>query len=241
MNPTLRRLLAATLVLCLVAPVMGCAAKVAPPPPKPQAEGRVLLPPPEAKPGEAGLPKSISKRPPAPAPAPPAPHKIPAPVEATPLEAAPPPGAAPTAPAPAPERIAVGLLLPLTGPEADIGQSILDAAQMALFDTADENFVLLPRDTGGTPEGAARAVRDALSGGAKLILGPLLAQDVAAVAPEARAAHVPVVAFSTDSSVAGDGVYLMGSLPRARQRLWAARRGGADRGREPRRRCRDAS
>jgi ABC-type branched-subunit amino acid transport system substrate-binding protein len=133
---------------------------------------------------------------------------MPAPVETAPLT--PPAAAVPAAPA----RVAVGLLLPLSGPDAAIGQSILDAAQMALFDMADENFTLLPRDTGGTPEGAVRATRDVLAAGAKLILGPLLAQDVAAVAPEARAAHVPVVAFSSDASVAGNGVFLMGLLPR---------------------------
>jgi len=169
----------------------------------------VLLPPPEQKPGAAELPRSISRRPPPPVAPPARVSRTPAPVEVAPVG----PPAAAVAPAP-PVRVSVGLLLPLTGPQAAIGQSILDAAQMALFDIADENFTLLPRDTGGTAEGAVRAARDVLDQGAKLILGPLLAQDVTAIAPEARAAHVPVVAFSTDTSVAGDGVFLLGLLPR---------------------------
>ena len=40
------------------------------------------------------------------------------------------------------------------------------------------------------------------------ILGPLLADDVRAVAPVARARNAPVIAFSTDRTVAGDGVFL---------------------------------
>ncbi len=207
----MRRLLAATLLLCLAAPILGCAEKVAPPPAKPQAEGHVLLPTPEqSKPAESELPRSISQRPPAPQPR--ATFPTPAPVEQAPLEAAPLPGT--PAMAPPPERVAVGLLLPLSGPQAEIGKSMLEAAQMAVFDMGDANFALLPRDTGGTPDGAAKAAGELLADNVKLILGPLLAAEVSAIAPQTRAAHVPVVAFSTDPSVAGDGVFIMGLLPR---------------------------
>ncbi|WP_174292242.1 penicillin-binding protein activator, partial [Sphingomonas bacterium] len=65
-------------------------------------------------------------------------------------------------------------------------------------------------DTAG---GAAAAARRAVGEGAELILGPLLADDVRAVAPIAHAAGVPVIGFSNDTSVAGGGVYLMGYLP----------------------------
>lgn len=108
----------------------------------------------------------------------------------------------------------VGLLLPLSGPSAALGQALLNAAQLAVFDTSDEHFMLLPRDTGGTAEGAERAVRAVLSEGAKLILGPFFAAGVSAVAQRARDAGVNVIAFSTDERVAGQGVFLMGFLMR---------------------------
>ncbi len=107
----------------------------------------------------------------------------------------------------------VALLLPLTGPSAGIGQPMLDAAQLALFDVAGEQFELLPRDTKGTPQGAAEAARKALSEGASLILGPLLAQEVQAVKPIAAGAGVDVLAFSTDWTLAGNGTYIMGFVP----------------------------
>ncbi|MFQ5972545.1 MAG: penicillin-binding protein activator [Alphaproteobacteria bacterium] len=109
----------------------------------------------------------------------------------------------------------VALLLPLSGPQSTTGQDLLDAAQMALFDLAGEDFVLLLHDTRGTTEGAAVAAEEALDEGASLIVGPLLASSVAAVAPEARRRDVPVLAFSNNRAVAGDGVFVMGFLPHA--------------------------
>ena len=119
---------------------------------------------------------------------------------------------------PAPARqsadVKVGLLLPLTGRLAREGAALLDAAQLALFDVADAHFMLEPRDTGGTAEGALRAAQGLLAGGATLLLGPLLSEEVRAVTPTARVAGVNVVAFSTDTEVAGDGVYLLGHTSR---------------------------
>lgn len=205
------RLIAATLFLCLALPVVGCAPQKVPAPQRPaQEKSETLLPPPGAE--EKKPPQSISRRPPPPqAPEQEARPKIPAPVESAPLEGAPPPDLPTTVIS---GQTAVGLLVPLTGPQADVGRALLNAAEMALFDIAGENFTLLPRDTGGTPDGAAQAAREVLADGARLILGPLLAQEVTAVAPIARASNVPVVAFSTDASVAGTGVFLMGLLPR---------------------------
>lgn len=107
----------------------------------------------------------------------------------------------------------VALLLPLTGPQAKLGQAMLNAAQLALFHFADKQFELLPQDTQGTPEGAADAAALAIGDGASLILGPLFAGSVNAVAPAARAAGVRVIAFSNDATVAGDGIFTMGFRP----------------------------
>ncbi len=114
-----------------------------------------------------------------------------------------------------PGAIRVALLLPLTGPASDVGQALLAAAQMALFDFDNPRLTLMPRDTGGTPAGAAEAADRALSEGAEIILGPVFAESVAAVAPLARDHEVSVVAFSNDRTVAGDGVFLLGLLPEA--------------------------
>ena len=111
-------------------------------------------------------------------------------------------------------RIRVGLLLPLSGPQARLGQAFLNAAQMALFDVGGDGFALVIGDTGSTPEGAVAAAQQVLAKGAKLILGPLFATSVEAMAATARAARVNVVAYSNDRTVAGDGVFVVGIGPR---------------------------
>ena len=117
----------------------------------------------------------------------------------------PPPGVKP--------RVHVGLLLPLSGPDAALGRALLDAAALAIFEVADESVVLAPRDTKGTTEGAREAAIAALEAGARLLLGPVFAPDVTAVAPLARAAGVHVIAFSNDRTVAGGGTFVIGVPP----------------------------
>ncbi len=111
------------------------------------------------------------------------------------------------------EGVPVAILLPLSGPRAELGKAMHDAAQLAVFEVAGKNFTLLSYDTKGTPEGAEDAAARAMGRGAKLILGPLLADSVAAVAPQTRLSEVNVVAFSNSKRVAGNGVYILGFAP----------------------------
>lgn len=124
--------------------------------------------------------------------------------------------ATPTRPADGKKRVAI--LVPLSGPAGGLGRAMLEAAEMALFDIADENFELLPRDTGGTPDGAQRAAQSVLQEGAQLILGPLTQGEVEAVKPVARQAKVAVVAFSSSAAIADDNTFLLSFLPRQQVR-----------------------
>ncbi|WP_315760484.1 penicillin-binding protein activator [Sphingomonas sp. Y38-1Y] len=107
-------------------------------------------------------------------------------------------------------RHRVALLVPLTGPNARVGQSLANATQLAQLDTRSEVVRITNYDTA---RGAAAAAQAAIRDGNRLILGPLLAEDVRAVAPIARRAGVPVLSFSNDTGVAGDGVFIMGYTP----------------------------
>lgn len=107
-------------------------------------------------------------------------------------------------------RDRVAVLVPLSGPNAAVGQSIANAANMALIDSGGSGVRLTMYDTA---TGAAQAAHKALAEGNQLILGPLLSEDVRQVAPVAEAAHVPVLSFSNDIDVAGHGVYLLGFTP----------------------------
>jgi len=117
------------------------------------------------------------------------------------------------APAPSLPPVKVGLLLPLSGEHEALGQSMLRAAQIALFDSGHGNFKLLPRDTKGTSQGAREAARNVLREGAQLILGPVFAESVQAVKRETGGSDINVIAFSTDWTKAGGHTFIMGFLP----------------------------
>ncbi len=107
-------------------------------------------------------------------------------------------------------RHRVALLVPLTGPNAGVGKSLANATQLAILDTRSDAIRITTYDTAG---GAANAARQAIADGNRLILGPLLSEEAREVAPIARAARVPVLSFSNDTSVAGNGTYLLGYSP----------------------------
>ena len=106
----------------------------------------------------------------------------------------------------------VALIVPLSGEDGPIGTSISNAARLALMDTGNQAIDLNIYDSrqGGPAAAAARAI----AVGNRLILGPLLSEDVLAMAAVARRARVPVIAFSNDEGVAGNGVYILGFTPR---------------------------
>lgn len=139
---------------------------------------------------DPGAPQTRAEPEPIPAPTP-----IPTPEPATPAQDL---------------RNKVAVLVPLTGENAGVGRSISNAANLALLDSGGERIRITVYDTA---RGAAAAANQALADGNRLFLGPVLAEDVRAVAPVASRAGVPVIAFSNDVSVAGEGVYLMGFTP----------------------------
>ncbi len=112
-------------------------------------------------------------------------------------------------------QVKVGLLLPLSasGNAAVAAQSMRNAAELALAEFQNPNIQLLIKDDNGTPQGAQQGAQQAVDEGAEIILGPLFAQSVPAAAQVARNRGISMIAFSTDSSVAGRGVYLLSFLP----------------------------
>ncbi|HET7084112.1 MAG TPA: penicillin-binding protein activator [Rhizomicrobium sp.] len=153
---------------------------------------------------------------PPPAPPPPKPVAPPEPQAANPLDQDLPsylrlPGMAPdTVP------VRVGIILPFSSSSAAtraLAQSMMKAAELAMFDSGNRNILLITADEGNGGAGAAAAAQQLLSQGAEVIVGPLFGPSVQAVAPIARDRAVPVLAFSTEKNVAGNGAYLLSFLP----------------------------
>jgi len=112
----------------------------------------------------------------------------------------------------------LALLLPFSSRSTRLREeaaSMMKAAELSIFDRDEADVVLFSLDTGGTQQGASSAAKAAIQAGADVILGPILAGSVKAAAREARASQTPVLAFSTDQTVAGKGVYLLSFPPEA--------------------------
>lgn len=112
----------------------------------------------------------------------------------------------------------VAMLLPLSGDVASVGQSMANAAKLAMDFIAQSpnigsNITLTIMDTAGNPSVAAARASEAIRGGASVILGPLKAESVRAAGAVARSSGIPLIGFSNNSGAASQGVYLLNVLP----------------------------
>lgn len=109
--------------------------------------------------------------------------------------------------------VKVGILLPLSGNQGQLGQAMLQSAQMALFDVGHNSFELLPRDTQGTSQGGRQAAQSAINDGAQFLIGPVFSDAVRGARNIANRNNINMVSFSTDWSLAGGNTFLMGFMP----------------------------
>jgi branched-chain amino acid transport system substrate-binding protein len=132
------------------------------------------------------------------------------PQTSTPAAPVPTKTAAAGSPVTASGKTRIALLLPLTGRAAPIGQSLQQAAEMALFDTGAKELALAAYDSGETAETAVEAYRKARTEGSALVLGPLFGTSATALAPLVAQGGANVVSFSNDEQAAQRGVWIMG-------------------------------
>jgi ABC-type branched-subunit amino acid transport system substrate-binding protein len=104
----------------------------------------------------------------------------------------------------------IALLLPLSGRNSAIGQSMQQAAELALFDAGARDLALAAYDAGESGDPAVQAYKKAQTDGAALILGPLFGASATALAPLRRQDRTNIIAFSNDESVAQPGLWVIG-------------------------------
>ena len=132
------------------------------------------------------------------------------PVETKPLDGAPVANANQIGTGP----VRVALILPLTqnsGPSV-VGAAMRNAAELAIAEAGTNDVTILVKDDRSSAEGARTATQEALNEGAELLMGPLFAANVREAGKLARGANKPIIAFSTDTSTASRGVYLLSFL-----------------------------
>lgn len=108
------------------------------------------------------------------------------------------------------------VLLPFSHPSANVraeAEAMLAGIELAMFENAGTDFLILPKDTAGRSSTAEARADEAIKEGADIILGPLFGAEVTPVKDAVRRKDIPVIAFSNDRTVAGGGAYLASLMP----------------------------
>ena len=76
------------------------------------------------------------------------------------------------------EKIKIGLLVPLTGKNSEIGQSIIKAVQLAINQINNLSIEIIPKDTASNPEVTLRSAKELDSLGVKIVIGPVFNENL---------------------------------------------------------------
>ncbi len=76
------------------------------------------------------------------------------------------------------EKINIGLLIPLTGKNSEIGQSILKSTLLAINKINNSSIEIIPRDTKSNPESTLKAAKELAKQGVKIIIGPVFNENL---------------------------------------------------------------
>jgi len=71
------------------------------------------------------------------------------------------------------EKIRIGLLVPLTGKNSEIGESIIKSVRLAINKINNPSIEIIPKDTRSNPEITLEAAKELANAGVKIIIGPL--------------------------------------------------------------------
>ena len=109
-------------------------------------------------------------------------------------------------------ELRIGLLVPLSGRYAALGDEIRRGAEMALFKTGRDNVTLLFLDTKGG-DAAADAALTGVKNDVDIFIGPLFTPAVVAARAVAARHQTPMLLLSNNRAVVAPDSWLMGYLP----------------------------
>jgi len=75
-------------------------------------------------------------------------------------------------------KIKIGLLVPLTGKNSEIGQSIIKSTRLAVNTINNSSIVIVPKDTQSKPETTLRAAKELANSGIKIVIGPVFNESI---------------------------------------------------------------
>ena len=71
------------------------------------------------------------------------------------------------------EKIRIGLLVPLTGKNSEIGKSIIKSTKLAINTINNSSIEIIPKDTESNPETTLRSAKELADLGVRIVIGPV--------------------------------------------------------------------
>ena len=76
------------------------------------------------------------------------------------------------------QKIKIGLLVPLTGKNSEIGQSIIKSTRLAINQINNLSIEIIPKDTASNPETTLRSAKELGELGIKIVIGPVFNENL---------------------------------------------------------------
>ena len=108
--------------------------------------------------------------------------------------------------------INIGLMLPLTGPHYSIGQSLLNASQLALYTSKNSNINFIVKDVGET-KNLTKSFYELVNDDVELIVGPVFSEKLKVLNPMSRDEKVKLISFSNNIDITSKNVSAFGLSP----------------------------
>ena len=112
-----------------------------------------------------------------------------------------------------PKNIKVGLLLPLSGTNSKIGNSLLKASQLSLTKTKNTNIELLIKDTENINKNIISSYYELINEDVDIILGPLFSKNIKLITPIAKDEKTIMITFSNNMEIKNENIFISGLAP----------------------------
>ena len=113
------------------------------------------------------------------------------------------------------DRIKVGVMLPLSGEHSEIGNLILNAIEMAIFQTEENKLELYIKDTEAKPDKAKKVLTELIDEGVNFVIGPLFSKPLAAIQSKVSSNNINILALTNNINLRNKNIWIFGVDPQA--------------------------
>jgi hypothetical protein len=110
-------------------------------------------------------------------------------------------------------EVKIGLLLPLSGSNSKIGESLLKASRLSLNKTRNKNIKLLVKDTEDIDKNIISSYYELINEDVDIILGPLFSKNIELITPIATEENTIMITFSNNMGIKNENIFISGLAP----------------------------